>query len=270
MNVSTVTIVTPSATEIVLGTLTYPSGHGYGYTLDEAQLSPAPRDLTALNLPLVPGGLVTPGELSYREISLSGMVVADTAAAVRVLYGQLVAATSIDGAGLLRVRYHNGTEDVEAYGVLSGSVEGSAAGGPYMNYSLTILCGDPVSYSMVPSIVVAASGAGAVTLPNAGSASVYPTLTITGSATSVTVASSNGQTLVLGWAGHYLPGSGTTIVVCKPGEEVVTVSGGVNYSVLAVGSALQMRIPPGGVSFTVTASGGTASVSCAYREGYLA
>lgn len=258
MNLSTVTL-TAGTDAVTLGQLLYPDGHATGFTLDNAAVSPAGRLVSRTDLPLVQGAAVTPGRLGARELSFSGTIVAATVADAQELAQDLIRVTRDRGIDPVIVTFDNGLDTVRVSGVLEGAVSIESAGGPFLTYSFTLLAGDPVSYSTTVTTVTAA---GSATAANSGTATVFPTLTVSWSGgTTVDVAQSGGRRLR--FVG--LPSSGSMVVECQPGYE----SAGGYLDKLDAQSRF-LEIPPGGTTFVVTApAGGSASAVITYRAGWV-
>lgn len=268
MNLRQITLVPPGAPSITLGTVTYTGGTPSGYTLEDLRLDPADRTLSVVSLPLVAGGVVAPGRLSFRVIEAEGMIVGADAAAVRNLRRTLVAALADRDLTPVAVRWDPGVGVVEAHGYLDGAVEVTATGSHFVRYSFRLVCPDPVAYStsVTNSLLAAFPGTAVV---NEGSAEVWPEFTLSASDTVTSMRVGNSSTQqYLQLDG--LTGTGEITVVTAPGYETV-VRGGVPILQTVNVASKFFGLAPGANALyvTVLAGGGSASGSAVWRAGWL-
>jgi hypothetical protein len=268
MNLRQITLVPPGAPSITLGSVTYTGGAPVGYTLEDLRLDPADRTLSVVPLPLVAGGLVAPGRLSFRVIEAEGMIVGANAAAVRTLRRTLVAALADRDASPVTVRWDPGVGVVETYGFLDGAVEVTATGSHFVRYSFRLVCPDPVAYSTTVATTPLAAFPGTV-VQNSGSAEVWPELTIStsGTVTSLRVGNSSTQRYL---QLDNLTGTGAITVVTAPGYETV-VRGGVPLLQTVNIASKFFGLAPGANALyvTVLSGGGSASGSAVWRAGWV-
>lgn len=269
MNLAQVTLSAAGHPGITLGTLTRTSGAVEGFTLETASISPAERSLFTENLPLVPGGVVTPGRLSTRSVDLAGTVVAATAAEARAAAQSLIALTADRGDVFVTITYNNGEEDVFLEGLLDGAVQLSAVGGPMMNYALRLTCPDPIAKNVTASTQSLAAHPGAACV-NAGNADVWPSFTVNvpSTATGIRVGNSTtGLSLTL----NDLSGGGELVLSSAPGYETallddVSVIGNLSYA------SRFFPFEPGSNSTYLTVVSGTGSATgvATWRSGWVA
>ena len=270
MNLAQVTLSAPDQPSITLGTLTRAAGAVEGFTLETAAISPAERSLFTENLPLVPGGVVTPGRLSTRSIDLAGTIVAATAADARAAAQSLVSLTADRGDQFVTVYYNNGGDaDVFLEGLLDGAVQLSAVGGPMLSYALRLTCPDPVAKNVTASTQSLAAHPGAACV-NAGNADVWPTFTVNvpSTATGIRVGNSTtGLSLTL----NGLSGGGELVLSSDPGYETALLDG---VSVIGNLSYASRFFPfePGSNSAYLTVVSGTGSATgiASWRSGWVA
>lgn len=268
MNLSTVTLSVAGVSPIVLGVVDRTGGSASGFTLESARINPADRMLYSENLPLVPGGVVTPGRMGSRTVELAGTVVAGTSAGARSLLQQLVAVVTDRAASEITVEYDNGQGTVALTGYLDGTVETEAIGGPFLSYALRILCADPVAKTPFEYSGGFGSYPGA-TIENNGNAETWPRIEVAVGAgvTGVRIGNST-----RGW---YLDfddiTSGTLSVDLTPGYESAELNGTSCIGKLSYASRF-FPIAPGdnGIYVTVTSGAGSVSGTIYWRYGWAA
>lgn len=260
MNLKTVRLTGPTGEVITLGSLT----GGVGYTLDSTEFDVADRAQFAAALPLVSGGVVAPGRLSFRTVSVSGLLVASTDVAVAQLARQLTFLLRDVGTDPIIINYTPESTELELRGYLSGSVQlRPVDGGPWMSYEFELDCPDPVALG--PSN----SGNITATLTNAGTAPTWPTITLTlsGTVTDLRVGSTT--------TGEYIQLDGLSavtevVIETRPGFELVTLDGLAGLDKLAVASTFFPLLPGGNSLYvTVLTGGGSATGVVDWRDGYL-
>jgi len=264
VNLKQVIVISPTGTTITLGSVTYTTGAPSGFTLEEMSLDAAPRSLRTADLPLVAGGIVSPGHQSFRNVELSGMIVGVDAAAVQTLRATLVNALTDRGEDSVRIRWTAGGSSRELSGYLDGSVEFTSTGSHFLRFMFSVVCPDPIAYSVTES-----SGAIGTTVTNTGTADVWPTFNValTGTVTSLRVGNSNtGEYVQL----ENLAGATAVQVVTAPGLENVTVNGVSALNKLATVSRFPVMKPGSNAFYVIAlAGGGSASGTVTWTNGWV-
>lgn len=264
MNLTQVTLLRGAKT-VTLGVLT----DGEGFTLERSTLNPGSRVLDRSELPLVNGQTVTPGRLSGRVVELSGTIVADTRQDAHALYEDLVACVGDAGATPVTVRYTPRSTTVELDGYLDGAVTVEPAGGPWLTYTLTLVCPDPVAKSQTTQTATVGTFASPATVTNAGDATVWPVVTVTidGTVTSLRVGNQD--------TGDYveldaLPAGDELVIETAPGRESVLLDGVPVMDALTSASRFfGLRAGTNEVYRTKLAGSGSITASVDWRDGWV-
>lgn len=270
MSTQTVTLTDYTGRTVTLGSVTYTGGHAHGYTLDSADLSPAPRAPRQQALPLVGGGVVTPGRPGIRVVELAGTIVGRTATEANQLQAALAAIVADQGdSGFTSIRYTPDATLLELSGTLDGTARFEAQkGANLVRYSLRFVCPDPLAYSTTTRSVTAAGSPG-TTFTVLGDANVWPTLTAvvaSGTVTAITIGNSaTGLSVQL--TGLSLTTGKTITITTRPGYEAITVDGANGMSKRGTNSRW-IYFRPGTNGFYATVTGGTATVTAAFRDGW--
>jgi hypothetical protein len=270
MIVSSVTLTTGTRT-VTLGQLSFTDGNAHGYTLERADFSPAPRRPRRQELPLVGGGVVTPGRPGIRMVELEGSVIGRSPSEANALAASLAACVADQGdTGFTSITYAPQGAARTLTGTLDGEIKLEATRNPcVVGYSLAFACPDPVAYSTASREIVASAAPGTgFTMP--GDATVWPDLTIvaTGSVTSFRVGNSvTGQFVQLD--GLTLTTGKTVTVTTRPGYEAVLVDG-VNGMGKRNANSRWFNFVPGTNRLYVTVLGGTGSLvsTATFRDGW--
>jgi hypothetical protein len=270
MIISTVTLTTGSLT-VTLGEVTYTAGNAHGYTLDKSDLSPAPRQVRQQALPLVGGGVVTPGRPGIRVVELEGLVLGRTPAEANELAAALAACVADQGdAGYTVISYTPRDVELELTATLDGQVRfDGGKNSCAIRYQMRLVCPDPLAYSATIRDVTATTTPG-TSFSVLGDATVWPDVQIvaTGSATSVRVGNStSGQFIQLD--DLTLTAGNTVTIRTRPGYEQVLVNG-TNGMAKRNAASRWFNFAPGENKFfaTVLGGGGTVEVTATWRDGW--
>ena len=268
-----VTISPPSATgEVVAGRTLTRSGTGsYGYLLRGFEVE-VKRELLRVRTPFVRGEIVTPGPHGAAQLTVRGTLVGRTEAEFWTLRGTLTAACGDWGADpvtLIAAVPGIGDVEWEAHAdqtpIKWANVNAFAA-----DFEASFIASDPAGFSTT----ALASGIGSVAVPAsatvAGSAEVFPVVTVaaaSGTVTAVTVENlSTGQELVL--TGLSLTAGEDLTIDMTPGFESIT-EGGISRMGSKNPASRFWGLRPGVNLLAVTFTGGTATASAAWRDGWL-
>lgn len=261
MNLKTVRLIGPTGETLTLGVLDAP---GVGFTLEQTRFNAAERAQFASNLPLVSGGIVAPGRLSFRSLRISGLLVAPTDLEVAGLARQLTFLLRDAGTDPVLVQYTPELDELELAGFLTGTVRfDPVERGPWMRYDFELECPDPVALGEAQEEDITE------TLTNAGTAPTWPTITValSGTVTSLRVGSTT--------TGDFVQLDGLTspdevVIRSRPGFEAVEVDGVAALDTLNFASTFFPLLPGGNDLFvTVLAGGGNATAQVEWRDGYL-
>ena len=260
MNLKTVRLTGPAGEVITLGVL----DSGAGYTLDSTRLDAAERSQFAAALPLVPGGVVAPGRLSFRSVRISGLLVAPTDIEVAGLARQLTFLLRDAGTDPVLINYTPELDELELSGFLRGAVRFEPVqGGPWMSYDFEIECPDPVALGDPQEEDIEAE------LVNRGTAPTWPTIraVLSGTVTSLRIGSNTtGDFIQL----DGLSAASEVVVTSRPGFETVEVDGVAALDKLTFTSTFFPLLPGGNDLYvTVLAGGGSATATVEWRDGFL-
>lgn len=261
MNLRTVTLIGPTGETVTLGTLT----SGAGYTLESTVFDAADRAQLAAPLPLVTGGVVAPGRLSFRTLRMSGVIVATSDAQAAQLARELVFALRDAGTDSVLVRYTPEATELELAGFLTGTVAlRPVDGSMWLRYDFELQCPDPVALAGPQTQSIATP------VVNGGSAPTWPTITatLTGVVTSLRVGSTTtGEFVQL----DGLSGTVAEVVIrSRPGFETVELDGVAGLDKLNVASTFFPLLPGANDLYvTVLAGTGSATAQVDWRDGYL-
>jgi hypothetical protein len=270
MIVRTVTLTSATGASVTLGRVAFAAGSAYGYTLDRADLSPAPREPRKQALPLVGGGVVTPGRRGIRTVELDGQVIGRTPAEANALARQLVALVGDEGDdGYTTVTYTPEGTTVALTGTLDGPVDLDHRGGSTIAYRLRLVCPDPLAYAVTGRTVTASAAPGTAFTAN-GNAEVWPRIEVvaTGTVTGLRVGNTatgrfvqlDGLTLTTGQA---------VVIDTRPGYEAVTVNGVNGMGKRNANSRWPSFVPGANRLYaTVLGGGGTVAVTATFRDGW--
>lgn len=252
MNLRQITIIPASGPNLVLGSIVYTDGAPSGYTIDTLELDAAPRRIYRYDLALVPGAVVAPGQLGARDVRVAGTIVGADAEAVRALRTTLIKTVNNGSGGTVGVRWTTEGTTRQLEGHLDGSVATRSTGSHFLEYEFTIVCPNPVAYSTGYSTGVWGD---ALPLNNTGSATSWPEIVITATATTVVLANATtGETLTIA---PVVVGNVITVVT-EPGFELITISGTPVLNKMSPTSRFP-RLAAGNNTTTIT--GGTATVT---------
>lgn len=269
MNVQTVTLTNAVGASVTLGAVSYTSGHAVGYTLTKADLSPAPRAPRQQALPLVGGGVVTPGRPGIRVVTLEGQVLARTRTEANELRAALAAVVADQGdAGYVTIGYTPQATALTLTGTLDGTAEFDTGRGTTVGYRLRFVCPDPLAYSATVRTVTAAGSPG-TSFTVLGDASSWPIITATvasGTVTAITIGNST-TGLSVQLTGLSLTTGKAITIVTRPGYEQVTVDGANGMGKRAANSRW-VSFVPGVNKFYATVTGGTATVTATWQDGW--
>jgi hypothetical protein len=260
VNLKTVRLTGPSGEVITLGVLEA----GAGYTLDSTQFDAAERAQFAAPLPLVAGGVVAPGRLSFRSVRISGLLVASTDIEVAGLARQLTFLLRDAGTDSVLIHYTPELDEQELSGFLRGAVRFEPVqGGPWMSYDFEIECPDPVALgdSQEEDITVE--------LVNRGTAPTWPTIRVvlSGTVTQLRVGSNTTGDFVQLDA---LSGVSEVLITTRPGFETVELDGLAGLDTINFASTFFPLLPGANDLYvTVLAGGGSATATVEWRDGYL-
>lgn len=261
MNLKTVRLVGPSGETLTLGVLDDP---GLGFTLERTGFDAAERAQFASTLPLVPGGIVAPGRLSFRSLRISGLLVAPTDLEAAGLARQLTFLLRDAGTNPVSIFYTPELDELELSGFLAGTVRFQAVErGPWLRYEFDLECPDPVALGDPQEEDITAE------IVNSGTAPTWPTLrlVLSGTVTSVRVGSNT--------TGDFVQLDGLTspdevLITSRPGFETVEVDGVAALDTLNFASTFFPLLPGGNDLYvTVLTGGGSAVGTVEWRDGYL-
>lgn len=260
-----ITLIGNGAT-IVLGDLTFDEdSNATGYTIDRADLDPADYMVRKEDLPLAYGGVVTQGPPTYREVSITGMVLGTSATHAHELRRELVACLR----GQVSIRYTPEADELELIGRLDGSIDFSEAGGPYLSYQMKIACADPVAYKVEASSAEIATTPGTECM-NEGDGPVWPSFSFEVTSGTVTGAKVTNST-----SGRYLELTGLSLttgdvieITSQPGYEDVLIEGVSSLDKLTLGSRF-FDLRPGVNTLIKVITGGGADVTAGWRSGWV-
>ena len=260
MNLKTVRLTGPTGEAITLGVL----DAGAGYTLDSTRFNAAERVQFSSALPLVPGGVVAPGRLSFRSVRISGLLVAPTDIEVAGLARDLTFLLRDAGTDPVLITYTPELDELELSGFLTGTVRFEPVqGGPWMSYDFEIECPNPVALGDPQEEDITEE------LVNRGTAPTWPTIraTLSGTVTSLRIGSNTtGDFVQL----DGLSAVSEVLVVAQPGFETVELDGVAGLDKLTFTSTFFPLLPGANDLYvTVLAGGGSATATVEWRDGYL-
>lgn len=252
MNLKQITLIPASGPNLVLGSVVYTAGAPAGFTIETLELDPAPRRIYTADLALVPGAVVAPGQLGARNVRVAGTIVGADAEAVRTLRTTLIQTVSNGSSGTVGIRWTTEGTTRQLNGHLEGAVATRSTGSHFLEYEFTIVCPNPVAYSTGYSTGVWGD---ALPLNNTGSATAWPEIVITATATTVVLTNATtSETLTLA---PVVVGNVITVVT-EPGFELITIAGTPVLNKMSPTSRFP-RLVAGNNTTTIT--GGTATVT---------
>ena len=260
MNLKTVRLTGPLGEVITLGVIE----GGSGYTLDSTEFNAAERSQFSSSLPLVAGGVVAPGRLSFRTVRISGLLIASTDLEVAGLARQLTFLLRDAGTDPVLINYTPELDELELSGFLRGAVQFSPVqGGPWMSYDLEIECPDPIALGDPQEEDITEE------LVNRGSAPTWPTIrvTLSGTVTQLKVGSNTtGDFIQL----DALSAVTEVLITTRPGFETVLLDGLAGLDTINFASTFFPLLPGANDLYvTVLAGGGSATATVEWRDGYL-
>lgn len=264
MNFKTVTLTAPTSETVTLGN--FDKATLSGYTLTGSSIQAAERQVFSSNLPLVAGGIVAPGRVSVRRVELSGLVIAPTDEAAYLLARALYEVVRDRGVDPVVISYNpDGVAAVELEGFLTGEMTVEPfQGGPWLSYTMTLECPDPIAKGEPQSDVITSP------ITNAGNANTWPTVVValSGTVTSVRIGSTTTAEFV---QLDGLAGTETEVVVStRPGFETVEVDGVAALDKLTLDSTFFPLVPgDNDLYVTVLAGGGSATATVDWRDGWV-
>jgi hypothetical protein len=263
VNLRQVIIVPPVGSNITLGSVVYSSGQPSGFTLENLALNAAPRELRVENLPLIAGGVVSPGRQTVRTVEAEGMIVGADADAVRASRALLQAALKDRGENPVRIRWTESGVSREVEGYLDGTVEFTSTDSHFLRFRFTVVCADPIAYASTETTATIGTA-----VSNTGTADVWPSFNVsmTGTVTSIRVGSTTtGEFVQL----DDISGGSILEVDTRPGFEVVKIDNVSVMDKLAVATRFPAMLAGSNQFYvTVLAGGGTATGTVTWRSGW--
>lgn len=271
MILTEVTLTTTAGATVTLGAPALIGGHAVGYTLDKADVSPAPRAPRQQTLPLVGGGVVTPGRPGIRTIEVEGLVIGRTASETNGLARALVEVLADEGdMGFTAIAFEREGTEVQLLGTLDGRVDLEERGGTLIRYRARLVCPDPTAYALDSRSVAAAASPG-TDFDVYGDVPAWPTFTLTasGAVTSLRIGNTTtGRFVQLD--GLDLDTGDEVVITTRPGYEAITINDA-NGMAYRASTSRWVRFVPGANRLYVTVLGGAGTLTAAatWADGWV-